>query len=319
MLNPLRDTDLTYLGRETAGIVDLSICGEAGLTEKKVRWLVDSGRWQYVHPRTIATFSGPLPAAARIHAAVIYAGTNAALSHETAGHIHGICSSPARIHVTVPYEREVAGQQGLVLHRSRTLTEDDLTGVPPTTKIERTVLDLLGHKRSADAALGLVADALRTRRTSSARLRTAVLSRRTTRWRSVLLDALPDFERGAESPLEVRDAALRRKHGLPRGERQVRRATEGVEFLDVLIAEHGLHIELDGRLGHDRAREQWRDMRRDNRSELAGLRHLRYGWADVVDRPCAVAIEQALVLRQQGWTGHFAPCRDCPRPLPTGL
>ena len=33
-------------------------------------------------------------------------------------------------------------------------------------------------------------------------------------------------------------------------------------------------------------------MRRDNRSELAGLRHLRYGWADIVDHPCQVAVQQ---------------------------
>jgi hypothetical protein len=34
-------------------------------------------------------------------------------------------------------------------------------------------------------------------------------------------------------------------------------------------------------------------MRRDNRSELDGLRHLRYGWADIVDSPCQVAAQQA--------------------------
>jgi hypothetical protein len=42
-------------------------------------------------------------------------------------------------------------------------------------------------------------------------------------------------------------------------------------------------------------------MRRDNRSEVMRLRELRYGWADMVDKPCEVAIEQAVILRQQGW------------------
>jgi hypothetical protein len=60
-------------------------------------------------------------------------------------------------------------------------------------------------------------------------------------------------------------------------------------------------------------------MRRDNRSEIAQLRHLRYGWADVVDRPCAVAMEQALVLRQQGWDGEFVRCPACPPEEPEGL
>jgi hypothetical protein len=40
-------------------------------------------------------------------------------------------------------------------------------------------------------------------------------------------------------------------------------------------------------------------MRRDNRSE--------------------VAIEQAVILRQQGWRGTFKRCRQCPSMLPPGL
>jgi hypothetical protein len=90
---------------------------------------------------------------------------------------------------------------------------------------------------------------------------------------------------------------------------------DGTEYLDVHLDEWKLHIEGDGRLGQDRAREAWRDMRRDNRSEMLGLRGLRYGWADVVDRPCAVAIEQAVVLRQQGWAGLFTSCPHCPKPV----
>jgi hypothetical protein len=94
---------------------------------------------------------------------------------------------------------------------------------------------------------------------------------------------------------------------------------DGTEYLDVLIAEWRLHIELDGRLGHDRAREIWRDIKRDNRSEMARLRHLRYGWADMVDRGCEAAIEQAVVLRQQGWPGAFKRCPQCPNALPAEL
>lgn len=319
MLNPLRDDVLSYLGRDTEGIVDLATCRAAGMSAKKIRWLVDSGRWQYVYPRTFATFSGPVPPRARLYAAVMYAGPAAVLSHETAGHAHGLCRAPSRIHLTVPYERAVTAKPGLVVHRSRTLVPAEAIGSPPRTTIERTVLDLLRIQRSADSALGLVADALRARRTTPARLRSMLVYERPTRWRQVLIDALPDLERGAQSPLELRDAALRRRHGLPAGERQVRRTHEGTEYLDVLIIEHGLHVELDGRLGHDRARERWRDMRRDNRSELAGLRHLRYGWADLVDRPCNVAAQQGLILRQQGWKGEFKLCRRCPRPVAPGL
>jgi hypothetical protein len=117
----------------------------------------------------------------------------------------------------------------------------------------------------------------------------------------------------------LKDSSIRRRHGLPRGKRQKRRDADGVEYLDVMIEEYALHVELDGRAGHERVEEEWRDMRRDNRSEVLQLRHLRYGWSDVVHRPCEVAIEQAVILRQQGWRGRFKRCPDCPRDLPPEL
>jgi len=254
---------------------------------------------------------------ATIHpAALLYAGDDAALSHESAGALWRICPVPPKVHLLVPYRRQVDGQVALELHRSRTLEAHDVHAalVPRRTTIERTVVDLLANQKAADAALGLVGDAIRSRLTSADRLRESITEKPKTRWRKVVLDALPDVRDGAQSPLELREAAIRRRHGLPKGNRQSRRLGDGTEYLDVFIEPYNVHIELDGRLGHDRARERWRDMRRDNRSEIAGVRHLRYGWADVVDRPCEVAAQQALVLRQQGWQGTFRHCPDCKNP-----
>jgi hypothetical protein len=92
-----------------------------------------------------------------------------------------------------------------------------------------------------------------------------------------------------------------------------------VEYLDVYDEEFRVHVELDGRLGHDRAGESWRDMRRDNRSEVAQMRHLRYGYVDVFGSGCAVMVEEALVYRQQGWVGPFRTCRRCSSRRPAGL
>ncbi|HVW81799.1 MAG TPA: hypothetical protein VHB69_12755 [Mycobacteriales bacterium] len=296
-----------------SGALALSECLAAGLTRRQLHWLVTSGRWQSPFPRVYVSFSGPLPAATTQHAALLYAGEGAALSHESAGALWRLCPTPAAVHVLVPYRRQVDGQPGLELHRSRTLCPADIHPAltPRRTTVERTVLDLLSRSKNADHALGLVGEAIRTRVTTAGRLRSAVTAKPRTRWRQVVLDALPDLALGAHSPLELRDAAIRRSHGLPQGTRQARRLGDGTEYLDVLIEEYGVHIELDGRLGHDRTRERWRDMRRDNRSELLRLRHLRYGWADLVDRPCAVAREQAEVLAQQGWPGPFRPCARC--------
>jgi hypothetical protein len=176
---------------------------------------------------------------------------------------------------------------------------------------------MLGDCGNATAALALVSDAVRTRQTTAGRLGIAIAERRNVRWRGHVLAVMPDVAAGALSVLELMDARLRRTHGLPAGERQVRRDRHGVAYLDILIREYRLHVELDGRLGHERARERWRDMRRDNASELRQLRHLRYGFADMFDRGCEAMIEQAVVLRQEGWLDPFGLCPRCPLPLPS--
>jgi very-short-patch-repair endonuclease len=321
VMNPHPDAAHLALGSATAGAVSLAMCRAAGLSEDRVKWLIESGRWQSPLPRVYVAFSGPLPPSTMQHAVLLYAGPGAALSHQSAGFLWRLCQAPTSIHVSVPYLRKADPQAGLAIHRSRTLSDADVHPVfePRRTHVERTVLNLLAGQPTADRALGLVADALRGRATTPDRLRGALLDHPVTRWRRVVLAALPDLRAGAQSALELHDARLRRRHGLPPGSRQARRTADGTEFLDVLIEQFRLHVELDGRLGHDRAREIWRDMKRDNRSEVNGLRHLRYGWADVVDRPCDVAIEQAVIMRQQGWTGGFRRCRRCPAPLPLGL
>jgi hypothetical protein len=290
-----------------------------GWNDEQAKWQVASGRWQRPFRGVYLTFSGAIPQPLLFEAATKYAGRGAALSHGTAASLYGFFRAPTRIHVTIPRPRTVAAQEGLVIHQSRTLTPAQIIGDPPKTTPERTVLDVLQTLPNAQRALALVADAVRSRRTTPSRLREALLDSPHTKWRKVCLDAMPDAARGAHSLLELKDAAIRKRHHLPPGRRQVRRDADGVEFLDVVIDDWHLHVELDGRLGHERALEAWRDMRRDNHSEVVQLRHLRYGWADLVHRACQVAIEQAVVLRQQGWRGRFKRCPDCPPTLPADL
>jgi hypothetical protein len=204
-------------------------------------------------------FSGPIPQLTMQHAALLYADDGTVLSHDSAGCFWRLCREPDVIHVTVPYSRKVASRPGLVIHRSRTLSDDDThpAYLPRRTRIERTVLDLLADKRSVDAALGLIADAVREGVTSPERLRAALAARPKTRWRKYVLEALADVQAGAHSALELRDGRLRRGHGLPIGTRQVRRIADGTEYLDVVLVEWGVHIELDGRLGHIR-QQGWR-------------------------------------------------------------
>lgn len=309
---------LAELAAAQGGALHWDQCRAAGFTRSEYRWLLDSGRWRQLLPRVIATFSGPVPPLTRMHAALLYAGPGSALSHQSAGAWWGLCPLPGAVHVVVPYGRNIRDQPWVKIHRSRSLQDSDLHPAlsPLRTRIERTVIDLLGTCKDADSALSLIAEAVRSRRTTPELLRGVLACSPRTRWRGEALTALPDVAAGAHSLLEIIDARLRRRHGLPQGRRQFTRRKGGVEHLDVHIEEFATHVELDGRLGHSRGSEVWRDFRRDNKSVVDRLRHLRYGWTDMLGHGCEVMIQQAIVLRQQGWRDQFRPCPRCPRPLP---
>jgi very-short-patch-repair endonuclease len=73
------------------------------------------------------------------------------------------------------------------------------------------------------------------------------------------------------------------------------------------MSDGDVHVELDGRRAHPES-ARFRDHRRDNAAVVAGGRVLRYGYADIAERPCAVAREVAAVLVAAGWAGSVRRC-----------
>lgn len=81
--------------------------------------------------------------------------------------------------------------------------------------------------------------------------------------------------------------------------------------MDCHYEAYHLVVELDGQLGHT-GTDAWRDWRRDNRHLLDGLVTLRFGWFDVLNAPCEVALAVVTVLRRNGWPGSLRRCGNCP-------
>ncbi|GIJ67569.1 hypothetical protein [Virgisporangium ochraceum] len=295
------------LATAQAGILTVRQATAGGLTPAAVRARTAGGRWQRVHYGVLATFSGPLPRAARLWAAVLACGADAVLSHETAAELFGLTArADDRVHVTVPHGRRVSAHRGVVIHR-----RVDMAGVrhpalaPPRTRVEHTVLDLAAASRHLDVAIGWLAHAVGTRLTTPERIRTAVGGRSRMRWKRHLLAALDDVAAGCHSLLELHYLRrVERAHRLPTGQRQRAR---GRWYDDVTYPAYGVCVEVDGRLAHpdDRA---FRDRRRDNAAALTGARVLRYGYSDVTTRPCTVATEVAALLAATGWPGTPRRC-----------
>ncbi|HEY2280231.1 MAG TPA: type IV toxin-antitoxin system AbiEi family antitoxin domain-containing protein [Streptosporangiaceae bacterium] len=287
---------------------------ESGLPSDSIETLLRTGRWQRLNRGVYATFTGSPSREALLWAVLVRAGPDAALSHETAAELFGFArhfgDRAAPIHVTVPRDRRSHQIPGAILHRvGNVAVWRHPYLLPPRTRVEPTILDLVGSSETAEEAFGWMCRAMGKGLTNTDRLYDAIQLRRNLRWRAVILESLGDVERGVRSNLELRYVrGVERAHGLPEAGRQVRVLRLGRPcYLDNFYAEWLVGVELDGLVAHPPG-ERWRDFRRDNAGAADGITTLRYGWADVTGRPCQVAGQVATVLQRHGWAGRARSC-----------
>jgi hypothetical protein len=284
---------------------------DLGLTSGAIVARLATGQWQRLHRGVYATFNGEPGQPALLWAAVLRTGKSAVLSYATAAELNGFAGPPAPvIHVTVPSGRPVTSGDGIVLHYSSRVTEACHPALlPPRTRVEETVLDLVNAARDLDEAFGWIFRACGSRRTTVPKLQAAMQLRSRLRWRTGLAEALNLAADGVHSLLEFRYVNwAERPHGLPAGRRQrlVIRAGRR-QYQDVKYDSYRTVVELDGQAAHPVA-GRWIDISRDNANLAAGLVTLRCGWADVTERPCRTAAEVGAVLHQNGWAGQLRRC-----------
>jgi len=210
---------------EQDGVISARQATAAGMPPTAIRALVRAGRWRAMQRGVYAAFTGKPSWEAVCWAAVLRAGPEAVLSHQTAAELDGLTSarSPV-IHVSVPLSKRAISISGVRLHRSVRLAEArHPSRTPPRTRIEETVLDLTQTVKTIDGAFGWLCQACGSRLTTPELLLTALAKRPKVRWRGILLGALGDISDGAHSVLEVRYVRdVERPHGLPRARRQAR-------------------------------------------------------------------------------------------------
>jgi len=307
----------TGIRASQAGVLTRAQALTAGYTIDAIRARLATGRWQRIQIGVYLTYSGPAARDSQLWAAVLGAGPGATLSHQTAAQLWGFAPwTGGLIHVTVPSRRRVQPPPGAVVHRSARIDQArHPSRLPPLTRVEDTVLDLVQQAGDLDEAIDWVTRACSRRLTLPGRLLGALEGRSRVSWRAELTAALSDVAEGCHSPLERRYLQrVERVHKLPVGRRQAPRAVAalgsdhpGRRYDDVRYEPWQVVVELDGRIAHPDP-QRWRDMRRDNAVTEGGGRSLRYGWADVVSRSCAVAAQVAGVLRESGWPGRARSC-----------
>jgi predicted transcriptional regulator of viral defense system len=256
---------------------------EHGLTDRQISYRLSTGKWQRVHRGVYATFTGQVPRAARLWAALLWAGEGAVLSHQTALEVAGLTGGedPA-IHVTVPRRRRPAQgtpMPGVVVHRSDRARSVAAPARLPRTPVEDTILDVAATTRAFDDAYAWMARALTDWHVPARALRQALATRTRFPRRAWLIDALDDAVAGSTARTESRyNRDVVRAHGLPAPE------------------SYGVAVEFAGIA-----------TRRDR--PVRDARTFRFDPVAVTAGACASAALAAAALREHGWPGRPRPCR----------
>ncbi len=305
--------DLQEQAQYQAGVITRRQALRSGLSRNTIVARLKHDRWQQVCRGVYATFTGPVARDAQLWAAVLYAGSGARLSHQTAAEILRLIDRrPPSIHVTIPAGRRVVAPAGVVIHTYTTALPGwrFARGVPPHTLAEETIVDLIHAATDLDDVVAYVTGAFGRNLTSEARLSSEVAGRKKLRWRADLEEIIAAGARGTHSALEYRyDRDVARAHALPEAARQVpfTKPDGSRGYRDRSHEEYGLVIELDGKRFHpDELRGADED--RDNHAAASGRATLRYGWVDVTRRACEAARLEADALRERGWMGTLKPC-----------
>lgn len=290
---------------------------ECGLDDNDLRRLMRQRALAIAHPGVYVAHTGPLSWQQRAWAAVL-AAWPAALSHESAiraanGPGRRDATDAGVIHVAVGPGRKLVLPPDVVLHRVGALSSQVMWNrSPPRLRIEEAALEIAAECDSDFEAVSVLAQVVSDRQTTARRLLDALADRSRIARRQFLHNVLNDVELGTCSVLEHGYLTLvERAHGLPTAVRQAIDLSRGTLYRDVLHAEFGQIVELDGRLFHSGAHRRDVDLDRDLDAAIQHLNTVRVGWGQIFERPCRTAARIAVLLQRRGWTGEPHTCHAC--------
>jgi hypothetical protein len=302
---------LNRLAYAQSGVVSRQQAHGQGVTDRVIERLIDEDRWRLLARGIYLMVPAEPSWDGLCWAGLLIGGEGARLGPQASGHLHQLLPvAPQPVDILVPTGRSHRVEGPWQFSRERVGVRSARTvGCPPRLTVSDTVLDLCAAGSETEV-VGLLTKAIQLRITTPQRLLGVMANRARQRHRRLIHTILGDVAEGAESPIELRYLNdVERAHQLPEGRRQ--RSRLGLPYRsDVEYDAFQLLVELDGRLGHE-GTGRFRDLERDNRFAVLAWLTLRYGWYDLVHRPCAVAFQVASVMISRGWTGLPSRCSRC--------
>ena len=258
-------------------MVGLSQLRELGLSARAVQHRAARGRFHRIHRGVYAVGYPKLTGRGQWMAAVLACGPRAVLSHRSTGGLWGVRADNRRksdVSVPGPSART---KQAIEIHRSVTLTADDVTTVEgiPCTTLARTLVDLgdVLDRRAVERAVEQ-ADVLRLFDLPEVH---RAIKRAGPRRGAGLLSSVLENLNGptlTESGLEEAFLAICREAGVPTPEVNawMTLADGSAIKIDFLWRKERLAVETDGHPFHRTRQSRERDTKRDQLLRLAGLR-----------------------------------------------
>ncbi len=260
----------------------------ARIDRKTITAWVGSGRLRRIQPGVYA-----LPAVAgdwRIRVEAAVTACDAVVSHRTALALWGILPPGGPIHLTVDVGRSGRGTPGVVLHRTRALT-DTIRRVEglPVTCVERAVVDTWGRPggvRLTDLRAAAIT-AVRRRLCLPRHVVIEVERRPCLPRRRALVELVGLLDDGCQSELEIWGCLqVLRAPGMPAFVQQRSVTVAGKTcYLDAAYDEVLLAVEMDGAAWHGSREQRERDIRRDALLATVGWQTLRFGYRSLTGDP----------------------------------
>jgi hypothetical protein len=141
------------------GVATTGQLGGWGVTSTLVSRRVRSGQWRRLHRGVVVLQSGAPTWRQLARGALLAAGAGAALSHGSAGFVHGLLRHPGPTLVVSVPARRVVVHPGLDVRRRRTMPHT--SGALRCVDLPETVLDLVEEATTEDDVVGLLCESVR--------------------------------------------------------------------------------------------------------------------------------------------------------------
>ena len=277
------------------GVVTRAQLVALGFSPKAIEHRVRIGRLHRIHHGVFALGNPVLQSLGAETAALLYAGDNAVLSHESAAALWGLASTPSFVAITL-IDRKARGQSGLRLHQVKALDIRDVTihAGFPVTSAARTLIDCAARRPIE----GLLSEA-RVQRLVTDEVIAAAMDRCPGRsgissLRCLLAD---QYEQGYS-----RSAAERLLRRLVKAA-ELQPATFNTYVLgfevDAVWPAQRLVVEVDGYRTHGHREAFERDRKKDQALIAAGYAVIRFTWRDLTRRPFVVVARIAAALAKR--------------------